>query len=83
MENLMTTDVEANQILNDLSAKLEAYCLDNGLPYESADEVLLVLYEEENLREPQIEWIKQFIEEWERAAESLWPNNLPHQGTRQ
>jgi hypothetical protein len=64
----MTTRAEAEQKLNDLTDKLNAYCDANGLDHLSADEMLFEQYCIEPRNEKHIAFLKAFIEEWESVA---------------
>ena len=64
----MTTKAEAEQNLDDLSDKLNAYCDTNGLEHLSADELLCEQYSIEPRNEKHIAFLKEFIEEWDRVA---------------
>lgn len=59
---------EVDDELARLSDKLNAYCDANGLPHESADELLSRLYCEEPRREELCQWLRDFIEEWEAVV---------------
>ncbi len=60
----MPTKAEAEQMLMDLTNKLNAYCDANGLPHESADELAL----NNNITDEQKRWLNAFIEEWVGVA---------------
>ena len=56
----MTTPEEVNQKLNDLTSKLNAYCDANGLPHDSAGDLVFA----EGITDEQRRWLNAFINEW-------------------
>ena len=48
-----------------LVALIDAYCLANGLPCQSADELLLKVLERINDLRNHAEWLQAFIDQWE------------------
>jgi len=55
------TETKTTDALVDL---LDAYCLDNGLPCQSADELLLKVLERINSLRNHAEWLQAFITQW-------------------
>jgi hypothetical protein len=54
--------------LADMSTMLKTFCDTNGLLYESADELLCMLYEEEPRREDLCQWLDDYIKAWDAAT---------------
>lgn len=51
---------------DELTLELEAYCRDQGLPYESADELVF----RPELNPEQRRWVSDFICRWDAAADA-------------
>ena len=63
----MTTPEDVEQKLNDLTARLNAYCDANGLPHDSAGDLALA----DGITDGQRCWLNAFINEW-NAVEDFY-----------
>jgi hypothetical protein len=71
----MTTEAEVEQQLENLTAKLNAYCDANGLDHLSADDLLCEQYSTEPRNEEHIAFLETFIEEWDSVNQTNVTNH--------
>lgn len=64
----MHTNTDDSLSLDALCDQLNAFCNENQLPLESADELLSRLYGEEPRSVRLCEWLQDFIERWDAAC---------------